>query len=49
MEETRPNGVERADVIDFFAHDTKTDEVLLVRENLARRALSARQKFECIC
>jgi len=30
MEETRPNGVERADVIDFFAHDTKTDEVLLV-------------------
>src|SRR6476659_5259278 len=30
MEETRPNGVERADVIDFFAHDTKTDQVLLV-------------------
>jgi hypothetical protein len=30
MEETRPNGIERADVIDFFAHDAKTEEVLLV-------------------
>ncbi len=30
MEATSSNGVERADVIDFFAHDTKTDEVLLV-------------------
>jgi hypothetical protein len=29
-EETRPNGLERADVIDFFAHDPKRDEVLLV-------------------
>jgi len=25
-----PGGVEQAGVIDFFAHDTKTDEVLLV-------------------
>jgi hypothetical protein len=25
-----PGGVEQASVIDFFAHDTKTDEVLLV-------------------
>lgn len=30
MEATSANGVERADVIDFFAHDTKRDEVLLV-------------------
>lgn len=29
MQETRANGVERADVIDFFAHDARTDEVLL--------------------
>jgi hypothetical protein len=29
-EETRPNGLERADVIDFFAHDPRRDEVLLV-------------------
>ncbi|CAN5498592.1 hypothetical protein BH18VER2_BH18VER2_15180 [soil metagenome] len=28
-EGTDPIGVERADVIDFFAHDTKRDEVLL--------------------
>lgn len=28
-EGTDPVGVERADVIDFFAHDTKRDEVLL--------------------
>ena len=25
-----PGGVEQAGVIDFFAHDTKTDEVLLI-------------------
>ena len=30
MEETEPVGVERADVIDFFAHDTKRDQVLLM-------------------
>ncbi len=29
MEETNPRGLERADVIDLFAHDTKSDEVLL--------------------
>ena len=28
-DETNPVGIERADVIDFFAHDTKRDEVLL--------------------
>jgi hypothetical protein len=30
MQAAAANGVERADVIDFFAHDAKTDEVLLV-------------------
>ena len=30
MEATPGNGVERADVIDLFAHDPKSDEVLLV-------------------
>jgi hypothetical protein len=29
-EDTRAGGIERADVIDFFAHDTKADELLLV-------------------
>jgi hypothetical protein len=29
MEGTEPAGIERADVIDCFAHDTKRDEVLL--------------------
>ncbi|HEY3663317.1 MAG TPA: DUF6572 domain-containing protein [Chthoniobacterales bacterium] len=29
LEGPEPVGVERADVIDFFAHDTKRDEVLL--------------------
>ena len=29
-EKATPNGIEQAGVIDFFAHDPKTDEVLLV-------------------
>lgn len=28
--QSKPGGVEQAGVIDFFAHDTKSDEVLLV-------------------
>ena len=30
LEGHEPRGIERADVIDFFAHDTRRDEVLLV-------------------
>jgi hypothetical protein len=30
VEAPAPGGIEHAGVIDFFAHDTKTDEVLLV-------------------
>ncbi len=50
-EETDPVGVERADVIDFFAHDTKRDEVLLAMyetrpwENSDLQLFQVQEKF----
>ncbi len=50
-DETYPVGVERADVIDFFAHDTKRDEVLLAMhetrpwENSDLQLFQVQEKF----
>ena len=45
-EGTDPIGVERADVIDFFAHDTKRDEVLLAMYESRRWDNSDLQLFQ---
>ncbi len=50
-EDTNPVGIERADVIDFFAHDTKRDEVLLAMyetrpwENSDLQLFQVQEKF----
>ena len=46
LEGHEPGGIERADIIDFFAHDTRRDEVLLVMFESRRWKNSDRQLFQ---
>jgi hypothetical protein len=51
LEGHEPGGIERADIIDFFAHDTRRDEVLLVMfesrpwKNSDRQLFQLQEKF----